>query len=266
MFFELEKNDFEKVLPLYLREGIIFPLILAVIRRNQRGRVFVNDPGHPTSAIVVTKFGFVQHMGAEEYDNNLIDFFNSSRNLLPSYLLWYSPPPYAQKLLDEFPQHIRRRERVRFTFETQNIEDPVQCPDGFTARYLEKETMERISHLKLDIGSRFWASINEFLEHGIGACVMKGHDVISVCYSACIADNLAEIDISTQDEFRGMGLATIAAQHFIEKCIQKGIKPTWDCFVNNSASMRLANRLRFTQTVVYPFYSFTTPLRIPDNN
>jgi GNAT superfamily N-acetyltransferase len=263
VFLELDPRDFKDILPLYARAGMIFPLILAVVQRRQRGQVFVDDSTNPKSALIVNKSGFMQFVGTEVVDDRLISFLQSPTKSMPAYLLWYAPPLQIQKILDGLPYElVRRRERVRFTFHAKNIIDPVICPTGFTVQPLKQELIEKAGHFKLDIESRFWASAADFIEHGIGTCVIKDGEVVSLCYSACIAADFAEIDIITQAEYRGMGLAGIAARAFVAECLRRGIKPTWDCFIQNTPSLRLANSLGFTQSFVYPFYSFNVPLHV----
>lgn len=265
MIFELDKKDFIKILPLYSREVVIFPLILAVVQQKQRGWAFVDDPIQPASAIVMNNFGFMQFIGAKNFGDDFIEFFKSPKTSLPSYLLWYSPPRQIQKLLDGFTnEHVRRRQRARFVLTKQIIENPVECPTGFKVRYLDKDLIKKTLRFKLDIDSRFWASTDDFLEHGIGACIMKASEIISVCYSACVVDNLAEIDVVTLEEYRGMGLAIVAAQNFMSECMRRGLTPTWDCFVNNTASMELAAKLGFEKEQTYFFYSFNMPINFGD--
>jgi RimJ/RimL family protein N-acetyltransferase len=263
VIFELNKNDFIKILPLYLKEEIIFPLILAVIEQKQPGWVFVDNPTHPASMMVVTKFGFMQFAGTEGFGDSITKLFESPKTYLPSYLLWYSPPLQIQKILDRVtPEHVRRRERTRFIFKKQIIENPIECPAGFEVQWLDEELIKKTGRFKLDIGSRFWASTDDFLEHGIGACVMKDGEIASLCYSACVVNNLAEVDVVTQEEYRGMGLAVVAAQNFMSECMRRGITPTWDCFVNNTASMKLAVKLGFEKKQTYLLYSFNTPINL----
>ena len=265
MFFELGMNDFKRVLPLYLREQTIFPLILAVVQQQQRGWVFVDDPDHSTCALVINNFGFMQFIGTGNFDD-ISEFFKSPKAFLPSYLLWYSPPLHIQKKMGGFAyEQVRCRERARFIFKRQTILNPLACPAGFTVQNLDKEWIKKTQNFKLDIGSRFWSSTDDFLNHGVGTCIIKDGKIASLCYSACIVDNLAEIDVVTQEEYRGMGLAIIATQNFITECVRRGITPTWDCFINNRASMKVAVKLGFEEERTYPFYSFNTPLTLPAN-
>lgn len=266
MILELDKGNFQEILQIYLRKDTIFPLILAVIQGKQSGWIFVDDPDHPAYAIIITKFGFMQFVDLENGDNfgkDIIEFLASPNTVIPNYLLWYAPPYQAQKLLDRvMPEFVQRRKRTRFIFNKQNIENPIECPTGFEVRLLDRSLMKKTAHFKLDISSRFWTSTDDFLAHGFGACVMKDDEIVSLCYSACVVNNLSEIDVVTKTEYRGLQLATLAAQKFIYECIHRGISPTWDCFLNNSASMKLASRLGFIQTISYPFYSFNTPVNL----
>jgi len=263
VIFELNQDNFKKILPLYSKEEIVFPLILAVLEQKQSGWVWVDDLVSPVSAMVIAKSGFMQLVGmegGEDFGLNVIKFLKSPSLYMPTYLLWYLPPIQIQKILDEYiPKYVRKRDRAHFILEKQIVETPAKCPTGFDVHLLDKDLIEKIGHYKLDIGSRFWASPEDFLENGVGACVMKEGEIVSLCYSACIAGYFAEIDVITQEEYRGMGLAVVAARSFISECVKREITPTWDCFVNNTASMKLADRLGFTQTVIYPFYSFNIP-------
>jgi RimJ/RimL family protein N-acetyltransferase len=136
----------------------------------------------------------------------------------------------------------------------------LNIPPGVELQPLDKDLLERAEQFKLEIGSRFWASSDDFLKHGLGVCAIKDGEIISLCYSACVVDGLAEVDIITDPEFRGGGYGRLAAQALIELCRQHQIAPTWDCFIQNTSSMKLAAKLGFEQTHAYPLYSFNPPL------
>ena len=260
MFVELDERP-ETLLPLYLSEGHIFPLILAVIQQQQRGWAFVNDRVRPEAALIVTKFGFMQYVGSEALADTLMGLLQIQGPPLPSYRLWYAPPRPAQIALDEFPEGmVRRRARLRFALNWQRFEPLRDPPPGFRVQSLDRELLEQTRHFKLDLGSRFWASFDDFLEHGVGVCVLKDSEVVSLCYAACVADHLAEIDVVTQAEYRGLGLAEAAVRSFISECQRRGLAPTWDCFEANTASVRLAQKLGFEKSLSYVLYSFNTPL------
>jgi RimJ/RimL family protein N-acetyltransferase len=262
MIVELDTEDFSGVLPLYRASGYCFPLMSAVIQRQQRGQIFADQKRNPRASVVVNNFGFMCLLGAgddPEFNRSLIETFESGDRIRPSYLLWYAPPHNWQDKLHA--AGARRRERIRFEFRRLSNE-PVNVPAGFEMRKLDRQLLPKTSKFKLDLDSRFWASAEDFEKNGLGICILKDNDVVSVCYAAAISDGLAEVDVVTDEAYRGHGLATLASRQFIRECLTRGITPTWDCFDYNTNSYRLAERLGFSELVRYPFYSFNIPLTL----
>ena len=269
MIAELRPIEFNRVLPLYRATGMSFPLISAVIQQKQRGQVFADERDRPGSALVVTDFGFMFWVGAEQnelLDEGLSQAFRSRDAFSPSYLLWYSPPAGWQRELDAVgPERVKRRERVRFEFHAERagwLKEVVQCPAGLELRKLSSDLISKTERFGLKLDSRFWASAADFLDNGLGVCLMQDGEVVSLCYTAAIADRLGEIDVVTQTEFRGSGLANCVAQQLIRECLSSKIIPTWDCFLDNIGSRRLAEKLEFTPLYSYPFYSFNVPIEV----
>jgi|GEM_PF-669259 len=268
MIVELRPTEFNRVLPLYRTSGISFPLISAVIQRKQRGQVFANDQDPPAAALVVTNFGFIFLVGAqtsELFDEGLSQIFSSRNAFRPSYLLWYSPPAAWQKELDAVgPDSVRRRERVRLEFRRQvdNPAGPIPVPAGFELKDLTLDLIPKTEKFGVQLDSRFWASSKDFVENGLGVCLVKEGEVVSLCYAAAIVDCLAEVDVATDTELRGRGLASVVTREFINRCMKRGIVPTWDCFEYNAGSIKLARKLGFVEVVRYPFYTFNIPLAL----
>ena len=239
MIIELKPENFLNILPLY--RGC-YPLLLAVIRGKQRGQIFADK----SSAVVIANSGFTGLFGTEyneEFNVGLAELF-AGNTIKPNYLLWYSPPDYWQEQLTS----ARRRKRIRFEFRGEHKE--LKCPIGFELR----------TDLVPKLADRFWSS--DFCKYGLSVCLVKDGEIVSLCYSACVVDGLVEIDIITQEGHRGQGLGTFVGQQFVNECIRRGLVPTWDCFVYNGASIRLAEKLGFVKQQTYPFYSFNIPLEI----
>jgi len=255
MIVELDPQDFPTILPLYRSSGLCFPLISAVIQRQQRGQIFTDQQNDPRSSVVINNFGFMCLLGVDGFDQ----LFATNNLIKPSYLLWYAPPPSWQQKLDA--AGARRRERIRYEFRGNKI-DSMTIPSGFELRKLDREMIAKTNKFKLDLNSRFWSSIEDVEQNGLGVCLSKDNELVSICYAAAISDGLAEVDVVTDEAYRGHGLATLVSQQFINECLLRGITPTWDCFDYNTNSMRLAERLGFSELVRYPFYSFNIPLTL----
>jgi RimJ/RimL family protein N-acetyltransferase len=265
---ELRPDEFQRALPLYRAAGARFPLISAVLRRSQRGRVFADAPAAPRAAFVVNGFGFACLLGgpAEEFDEGLGRLLAAPGALGTSYLLWYAPPEAWQARLDRLgPDRVRRRVRVRFEFLGDRAgwsREPEAPPPGFELRRLTPELLPATEKFGLDLASRFWSSAEDFAANSLGVCLTAGGEVASLCYAAAVADGLAEVDVATQAEYRGRGLAGFVTREFIRGCLRRGVAPTWDCFDYNAGSLRLAEGLGFAELRRYPFYSFNVPAAV----
>jgi RimJ/RimL family protein N-acetyltransferase len=247
-------------------DGRAFPLIRAVLEGSQPGQVFTEGvPGSPR-AFVITRFGFAQWLGDEdggELDRTVQGLLRGEDSRLARYWLWYAPPPGWQRRLDAVAAgRVRRRERCRLALRDPRPADPATAP-GIELRLLDERLVAEASSLGLDLGSRFWPSERAFLEGGFGVCALEAGQVACVCYAAGVAGGQAEVDVLTRPEYRGRGLARAVAGRFVEECLVRGIRPTWDCFRENAASMRLAAALGFVLERTYWLYSFTIPLDLP---
>lgn len=267
MITELETGSFTDVLPLYHSTAHRFPLISVVLEGKQRGQVFVDKREAPDAAFVVTDFGFTYLFEArqnKEFDTALSRLIATQGALKPSYLLWYEPPEHWQEKLDAIgSENIRRRGRIRFQFREEQAEwlnDEVQSPEGFELRPLSAELIPKTEKFNVKLDSRFWSSADDFERNALAVCLTKNDEVVSLCYAAAVGDGMSEVDVVTDADFRGHGLANVVTQQFIKGSLARGITPTWDCFDYNTASMKLAQKVGFVEMRRYPFYSFNVPL------
>ena len=83
----------------------------------------------------------------------------------------------------------------------------------------------------------------------------KKDNPVSLCYAAAIAGEKAEIDVITNEQYRGKGLAKRIVTLFIDRCLEKDLTTSWDCFPENIASLNTAIGLNFTEKKSYNFLS-----------
>jgi len=247
------------------RSAMDFPLIQAVLAGCQEGDILADDDQQPSVVLVVTKFGFTYAFGEEADEEQwraLVGTLFTHENLKNRYLLWYDPPPVCRYVLATLPDEVaKERTRIRFKFDSKRQDNELRdegLPARVEVRKVGRQTLAKLSRFTLDIGARFWGSEQDFLDQGFGFVAEIDDEVASICYSACVVNGLAEIDVATLDNHRGQGLAGAVCKAFIGHCRREGIMPTWDCFDYNKASCRLAAGLGFEAFKTYPFYSLNT--------
>ena len=241
-----------------------FPLIRSVLRGIQRGQVFVDRLEEPRWAFVRNAFGFSYVLG--EPDGRGAELLVSGLGEHPSlrgrYHIWYSPPDSCRAILDGL-MSAGVRVRTRIKYEVSEVEGLQavgvgrSCGIGEVLR-LDAELLRSAECFGLNIGSRFWNSEAEFLKNGMGSVVLVSRELASICYSACLVDQVAEIDVFTAEPFRGGGLALMACRAFLGQCREMAVTPSWDCFDYNLASVRLAAALGFGEVMRYSLYTFNS--------
>lgn len=97
-----------------------------------------------------------------------------------------------------------------------------------------------------------YPSYEAFQADGSGAVVRRDGEIVASASSFLSLDGEVELDVSTAEEYRGMGLATACAVAMLRDCAARGITVHWDA--QNAASRRLAEKLGFAVDRVYPVY------------
>ncbi|MNR61827.1 hypothetical protein D3C85_1836830 [compost metagenome] len=60
----------------------------------------------------------------------------------------------------------------------------------------------------------------------------------------------------TLEAYRNMGLAKIVVHRFNQRCLAQHVRPLWDCYTNNTASMALCRSAGFVPLGnAYPFFT-----------
>ena len=104
-----------------------------------------------------------------------------------------------------------------------------------------------------------WDSIETFLKNGFGfCCIEHSNNCIKEVQGWCTGEYFNKkkcgIGIETFRGYQKKGIATAMASAFVEHCVTKNIKPHWDSFANNYASVRVANKIGFKKIEDYKVY------------
>ncbi len=259
----LLQEAFEKGKDLYSKEALRFPMIAGVLEGNQPGAVWGTPSNDPEIFFVSNFFGFSHLFPKQKLTNEelLLSFFQEERSSLSEYLLCYGPPEELRHRVMQFQgKTIQDRERVQFTIEEGEVRRVVEltkAPEGFALEAVSKENIDRVGDMGVGFPDRFWGDRATFLKNGLGAIAQDADgEVAAICYSSGVGDGRAEIDVLTKETYRGKGLGTAVTGKFFELCFERGVKPNWDCFRKNEASVKLAEKMGFKENYKYFFLTF----------
>lgn len=243
----------QKWLQIYRKQIFFFPIIAAVLNENQNGLVFVSKKDNASCLLVIHKFGFAQII-CGKYSNDLkeeiLQVLRSDIRVGETRLLKFRFFCAEKELinsigLSEF--NYQTGERVRFVLPDYSSFNPLFSK-------VEEEEINRINEtFQLDLDCRFWNNRQDFIKKGLPFVSKDQHTIKSICYAAASEDGFAEIDVFTNEKYRGMGYAKEAVRGFIQNCLAENISPLWDCYSNNIGSMKTAKSIGFIESYRYEF-------------
>ncbi len=249
-----EQSQYRDIHTIYCNNKFFFPLISAVLLNEQEGTVYVDDPISPKQVYVEHAFGFAQIFGqcVEEFEQQLESYFFTNKNFIPNKIRLYAN--YLPIFLNGEQYNPLRSYRQRFTVKEKNF-----CKQtihyAVDARPVDVTNVDCIAN-QFGLVTRFWRNCTDFVQKSRAIVVYYEGKPASICYSAAEANGYIEIDVLTLPEYRNRGLAKLAVMNFVKRCFELSLTPLWDCFANNSASVRLSKSIGFRESnEPYPFFT-----------
>jgi len=235
-----------------------FPLINAVLAGLQKGKKFIDEKAEDVFYFI-HKAGFSYLAGSDNADYaDVLRFLLSSKEI-PGYFHLYEPPSDFIALCSKSAVEVniknRKRIQLKYTEKELKFKDTI-LPEAYTIRKIDANNFEKLSNLNLSLENKFWNSKEDFEKNGFGFCVFNEFDIpVSICYTACLVNQIAEIDVATLPAYQKMGLGKQVVNAFLEHCINNNIIANWDCFEDNYGSLKIAQSIGFKYIMRYNFLS-----------
>ncbi|WP_397538188.1 GNAT family N-acetyltransferase [Rummeliibacillus pycnus] len=209
------------------------------------------------SLLIQTASGlyFVTGYSSNELFLKSVSIFEKSVIQGKRFTLFSNESTWNQLIEKYLENKVKKIERYSFSFDLLTYKNRKR--NNFKDYEVFKINNYIIEHsLEFDkkYYDEYWDSTENFLQNGIGFCVLEREKIISEGVSIFKSENYAEIDIITDSNYRGKGLASIVAEQFIDYCLSENIQPRWDCDVDNGASINLGSKLGFINPKKYAVY------------
>ena len=216
------------------------------------------DSSNYESLVISTDSGLYYATGQSTDElllKNIVRIHEASVNQGKRFTLFSSETTWNQAIEKYLEKKVRKIQRYGFSFDlmafkNRKISDISELDVTNINQYLIENCLE----FDKKYYDEYWDSTDNFLQNGIGFCVKDGERVISEGVSIFKSKKYAEVDIVTDSNYRGKGLASIVAEHFMDHCLCRNIQPRWDCDVDNIASINLGSKLGFINPKEYNVY------------
>lgn len=272
MFTELNHNQFESTRALFT--GFDYSLsIRAAFQGHNPGRIFVDNVAHPRAAFALTVEGYLL---TGEHDNPatlaaLRTFLKEQIftgtvfvNGADSLSLAVDPEAWEARLPELIPTHeIEKLLRYHYLCQELTFDWRAALPAGYTVRRLDQDLLHDSNIIIPEAITEWtgledlWGTVDNYLTHGIGFCVLRANQVVARCIADCMAGTQIDIGIITAPGHRRKGLATIAAAATVEHCLTHGFQAVgWHCNAENTGSWKTAEKVGFRRNREYTYYFY----------
>lgn len=255
MIYELKKADYAKVRELF--QPLAYQVIgSALLDGNRLGKVFVDDPDRPKSALLYSVEFWCFLVG--DPDN---EAFNQSLNTIlfdgtldrnpPVLLMVCHPHDGWKQQLDAIlaPRQPLYAPRQHHLCRELTHDWRAALPDGFTVQRLDKALLEQPG-LKVpeDIPNwlKEWGSIDVYLAKGFGFVTLHEDEIVAWSLIDGICDDTCEAGIYTAEAYQRRGLGAVTTAALVEHALSNGLtQVSWQCASTNTASIRTAAKVGF---------------------
>jgi len=218
------------------------PILFSTLLGHTPGRAWVDNPSNPSQCMVRIN-GLLVFFSRDTNQAFLEEGLAFIKQFSHVLLVWRQGNSNLK--IPKADRILQRLEFTEYDLEGKLIANLIKSglPDGFVIRDIDKELMEKIESRE-DIES-YCGSLENFLVHGFGICLMNNGEIISEAYAPFVTTKNVELGVATKETHRGHGYAAITCAHFIEICRKRGLAPYWSCDADNLASISLAHKLGF---------------------
>ncbi|MHA7963244.1 GNAT family N-acetyltransferase [Paenibacillus sp. CAU 1782] len=237
------------------KSNIIPTFAYSVLDNYIAGELVVDE----CSALIGTSSGIYVVVGNEKNDNFsdfLIDKFKSRKITNERFTLFSSSENWDKRIKELFGAELKQLERYSFDFNENHFLklSKANLPDNFQLNKTNEARLYENRNFNIAYIIKYWGSVENFMQKGFGFSVIHNNVPAGECVSIFSSLEYAEIDIITNDHFRGRGVAQFTAEAFIIECLNRNLIPRWDCDVHNLASINLARKLSFAEPERYSVF------------
>ncbi|QOR35302.1 GNAT family N-acetyltransferase [Clostridium sp. 'deep sea'] len=272
MLQELSKSDYYKVAKMMTGAKVNLEPE-AVIWGYNPGTIYVDDVLEPKSAVIWVEgmkgFYFVGDANNDRFNKFIVDFFDKvlikkAKKINYKWIEFSGLNTDWEITLAKLFKHKEKYdESKQFVYkhkEIKNFNEPsYELKQDYTVKAIDLQLLNsEISNYDFleSIIITWWGSIDNYLKHGVGYCVMHNNMVISSCVTSYKKPGFMESHIHTLEDYRKQGFATIAVSKFLNYCRDNYFEPYWDCMQTNYGSQALAEKLGYEKQFEYTLFEY----------
>ncbi len=262
MPFLLEADAYPSVSRLFEELSAYHLAVPSVLAVGLTGRVYVDEPSRPTSAILIPSNKYRVYLGGEPSAQLLADVIHLLYEPTVAQSYWFMPH-YPSSAWEPIIEHVLQglgtshslRHYYRLTESSLPGASPL--PDTIILSQISQALVDDASlvnrDLLIDEIHSESPSLEYFFRHHFGFCALDGRQIVGWCLAEYQCESRYELGIGTIEAYQRQGIATHLASAVIQQAFAEGATEIgWDCWASNSASVATALKLGFQKEREYP--------------
>lgn len=235
------------------RDVLRVDLGIDCVLEGQMGKAFVDNVDYP-AVFMIEQGDFWSYLAGDPAGKEAQTMLES---LSPLRMLMPSAPGWKELLEDVYGERVHPNDRYIFNSAKVSLSHLEGLIENSPYRdrivkidvALAKQALYDCEGFEI---SAYGLSAN-FVERGIGFCLLDNKKVVGVAYASLICSKGIEISIFVAPDYRRKGIATALGSFLVKDCLEyKMGEPHWDA--SNPESCKLALRLGYKPVGAYQAY------------
>jgi GNAT superfamily N-acetyltransferase len=226
------------------------------------GRIYVDDSGCPTAAILIPANQCRVYLGGEPLVHLRADVVHLlyKPSLAPNYWFMVHYPSNAWKpAIEHVLQGLGRSDSLYHFYRLTEPSSPLPSPlnDTIVLAPIDQSLADDASlvnrDLLIDEIHSESPSLEYFLRQHFGFCARGGRQLVGWCLAEYHYQGRYELGIGTVEAYQRQGIATHVAAAVIKRAFAEGATEIgWHCRASNIPSIATALKLGFQKKLDYP--------------
>lgn len=221
------------------------PWTITSILQHAYGRIVLAD--NERACLSLGCFYFIEGPFAATFLQPLLQHLTAPAIIISSNQHWYD---YLLQYTDIGLKQVTRCMFI-WNSDANSLAAYLKLPQAdYSIKRLDSETCEQLLHLEWAEGVfDSYDGTENFLNKGFGFCLLHHNRIVSICMSFAESKHGIEIEVDTDPNYQGRGLAKIVSAYFVTETLRRSKTPLWDA--SNLASAKIATALGFSQGSEY---------------
>ena len=227
------------------------PRAFNVLEGVTRGQILVDDPAHPTRAVVHEEAFGTLYFGGHVDESLLAALVDEFRQFGDVGIgCWLEDP--LNEMLPPHPNYDGSTYYFPQRAQSMDLAPLMQAlPTGMRLVPRDEHLLKKSFDYTLTLAS--FGSVEKVMEQTLGVMILDGDALVCEAATGAPTHGCIEVGVTTARTHRQRGLAAMACASLIRECEARGYSTWWDCAKQNIPSVKLAQKLGYVQGLEYHY-------------